>query len=211
MVEATASPFGVTADEGSLIGLSVNGEWIASADGTGELVEIPIPKLQVGDTLLVTVTKQNYFRYQAPVQVVSSSGPYVTVSFWEIDDQQLGSNNNLADFDEQFHLDVEAKNLGSEMAKQVTGVLSTSDVHLQILQDNHFYGDIDTSAVIMGDNAFELKTINEAPDQYTATCVVTFNDTSGNSWTSNLSIKIQAPDLPAERFRLMMRTRAMEI
>ena len=195
VVEATASTFGVTADEGSLIGLSVNGEWIASADGTGELVEIPIPKLQVGDTLLVTVTKQNYFRYQAPVQVVSSSGPYVTVSSWEIDDQQMGNNNSLAEFEEQFHLDVEAKNLGSEMAQQITGVLSTSDAHLQIVQDRHFYGDIDTSAVVMGDNAFELKTVNEAPDQYTATCVVTFNDTSGNSWTSNLSIKIQAPAL----------------
>ncbi len=195
VVEAGASTFGVTADQGSLIGLSVNGEWIASADGTGELVEIPIPELQVGDTMLVTVTKQNYYRYQSPVQVVSASGPYVTVSAYTIDDQAQGNNNGQADFSEQFFLDVSAKNLGSETAKQITAVLTTSDNYLQILDDSHFYGDIDSGQVVVGDNAFELKTINEAPDQHRATCTVTFNDTSGNSWDSNISIVIQAPDL----------------
>ncbi|APF17360.1 propetide peptidase C25 [Caldithrix abyssi DSM 13497] len=195
VVEAGASTFGVTADEGSLIGLSVNGEWIASADGTGDLVEIPIPELQVGDTMLVTVTKQNYYRYQAPVEVVSASGAYVTVSSWSIDDETQGNNNGLAEFNERFFLDVAAKNLGSESAMQITGTLSSSDSYLQILQNTHFYGNIDSGQIVMGDNAFELQAVNEAPDQHTATCTITFTDTADGSWSSNISIVIQAPDL----------------
>jgi len=71
-LEAGATSFGVTADAGSFIALTCNGAIIGTADGTGSEVLIPIPQQNPGDKVLVTVTKQNYYRYSSKVDVVSS-------------------------------------------------------------------------------------------------------------------------------------------
>ncbi len=66
--------FEVSANEGSLIGLSVNGELIGKAYGTGNPVSIDIPPQYPPDEILVTVTKQNYYRYEAFVPVGTETG-----------------------------------------------------------------------------------------------------------------------------------------
>ncbi len=65
--------FRVTANNQSVIALTVNGEIIGVAQGTGSPVAIHIPAQSVGDTMLVTVTKANYRRYTANVPVVRES------------------------------------------------------------------------------------------------------------------------------------------
>ncbi|MBC8485378.1 MAG: T9SS type A sorting domain-containing protein, partial [Bacteroidetes bacterium] len=66
--------FEVTANEGSLIALSVNGVLIGTGDGTGAPVLIQIPPQNPPDEILVTVTKQNYYRYEAWVPVGTGTG-----------------------------------------------------------------------------------------------------------------------------------------
>ncbi|TKJ39986.1 hypothetical protein CEE37_09630 [candidate division LCP-89 bacterium B3_LCP] len=61
--------FNVTANASSLIGLSLDGEMIGSANGTGVPVNFTLPDLIPGDTVRVTVTKANYFRYITDVPV----------------------------------------------------------------------------------------------------------------------------------------------
>ncbi len=68
------SSFEVTANEGSLIALSVNNELIGVAEGTGEPVVIQIPPQSYPDQMLVTVTKQNYYRYESFIPVMSNTG-----------------------------------------------------------------------------------------------------------------------------------------
>ncbi len=198
VLESGATTFGVTADEGSLIGLSVNGEIIGTGDGTGDLVEIPIAAQNPGDTMSVTVTKQNYYRYSSDVPVVSSSGPYVTVASDSVDDYSTGNANGLADFNESILLDVNAKNLGSEMAYSVNAVLATSDQYAHITDSTHSYGDIDTNQIVVGNDAFALDMINDAPDQHSVACTVTFTDKDSGEWVSNISIVIQAPVLATD-------------
>ncbi len=62
--------FPVTTDNGSFIALTVNGEIIATADGTGFPVSISIPAQNGDNDMLVTITKQNYFRYSSIVDVI---------------------------------------------------------------------------------------------------------------------------------------------
>ncbi|MCX6640953.1 MAG: C25 family cysteine peptidase [bacterium] len=69
-----SSTFSVTANAGSYIGLSVNGQYIGSADGTGSPVNVTIVPQSPGATVRVTVTKANYFRYMADIPV-SAGGP----------------------------------------------------------------------------------------------------------------------------------------
>lgn len=66
--------FVVTADDSSVIALTVNGEIIGVAVGTGSPISIPIPAQAEGDTVLVTVTKANYYRYQEEVPITGLYG-----------------------------------------------------------------------------------------------------------------------------------------
>ncbi|HHJ51868.1 MAG TPA: hypothetical protein ENJ89_01625, partial [Caldithrix abyssi] len=201
-LQAGETTFTVTADEGSLIGLSVNGELIGSADGTGEPVAIEIEPQDPGAVMLVTVTKQNYYRYSSEVEVVNADGPHITVDSYTVDDSESGNNNQEADFNESFYLNVNAKNIGSETAFGVHAVLTTTDAYLTVSDSTHFYGDIATDQVVAGDTAFYLQAADDVPDQHSASCNVRFSDSQGGEWNSTLSLIINAPALAVEDLQI---------
>lgn len=62
--------FTVTADDSSIIALTVDGEIIGVDEGTGSPVNVAIAAQSTGDTVLVTITKARYYRYEALVPVV---------------------------------------------------------------------------------------------------------------------------------------------
>ncbi len=74
VLTADADSFVVAADAGSWIGLSASGEYLAAAAGTGSTVALPIPPQSPGTEVLVTVTKQDHYRYQRSVPVVVPTG-----------------------------------------------------------------------------------------------------------------------------------------
>lgn len=65
-----ATSFSVTADQDSVIALTVDGQIIGVADGTGQAVDVPVVAQTVPGMMRVTVTKQDHFRYSAEVAVV---------------------------------------------------------------------------------------------------------------------------------------------
>ncbi len=67
----TETSFSVTADAGSFIALTANGEILGTADGTGSPVSITIPAQSPGTVMIVTVTKQNFYRYESNVDVIA--------------------------------------------------------------------------------------------------------------------------------------------
>ena len=64
--------FAVSANTGSIIALTVNGQIIGVAQGTGHPINITIPAQSAGAMVLVTVTKANYRRYSGQVSVVGT-------------------------------------------------------------------------------------------------------------------------------------------
>lgn len=70
----TDGAFTVTADVGSLIGLSMDGKVLGAAIGTGAPLSIPIKPPGEAGTMYVTVTKANHYRYESPV-TVTIGGP----------------------------------------------------------------------------------------------------------------------------------------
>lgn len=65
--------FTVTANDSAIIALTVAGEIIGVAEGTGGPVTINISNLSAGDTMIVTVTKAAYRRYSAKVPALSGA------------------------------------------------------------------------------------------------------------------------------------------
>lgn len=61
--------FYISADLGANIALVVNGEIIATGTGTGSVTGITIPPQTYQTNIILTVTKQNYFRYETTIEV----------------------------------------------------------------------------------------------------------------------------------------------
>jgi hypothetical protein len=72
--------FTITATQGSLIGLSINGNYLASAIATGSPQNILITPQQQGTVIKVVATKQNHERYTANVLVAGPPTPAVSPS-----------------------------------------------------------------------------------------------------------------------------------
>ncbi|MGB7054299.1 MAG: C25 family cysteine peptidase, partial [bacterium] len=70
VVPAGQNTFAVSADDSSVVALTVDGEIIGVAEGTGLPVNVDIQPQAAGATMKVTVTKANYYRYEEDVSVV---------------------------------------------------------------------------------------------------------------------------------------------
>ncbi len=147
-----------------------------------------------GNALLVVTAFNTQTVYQT-VTVGTGQGPHVVVNDWSVNDNSTGNGNGAIEYLEQFYLDVNAKNIGNEPAVDVQGHLSTSDSYLTVQDNQYFYGFIDTAQVVNGPQAFLLQAKDGVPDQHQATCEVVFSDTSTKTWTSEINLTINAPDL----------------
>ncbi len=185
--------FEVTANEGALIGLSVDGELIGVGEGTGMPVSIPIPSQIPGNNMLVTITLQNYYRYETYLEIVHPETPYIIYDHCIINDFQ-GNNNGFIDYGETIILDVAFKNAGLNPATNVTAFLSTTSEHITITDDSHSFDTIQPDQIILIQNAFAFSVNEIIPDNLQIPFVLTVNS-DGNTWESNFNLIAYAPNL----------------
>ncbi len=77
VINANVNAFEITATAGSMIALSIDDQLLGTATGTGSAVTIPFSVVLIpGQTLHVTVTKQNFFRYDADVEIIPATGAW---------------------------------------------------------------------------------------------------------------------------------------
>ena len=155
--------FNVTADNNSLIALTLNGEIIAVAEGTGNPVAMNIPFIVPGNSVKITVTKQNYYRYTASVPVVPSEGAYVISDSTVVNDS-LGNNNALLDYGESPLLSLRAYNVGVSQAENVTLILRSNSSYVIVIDSTEFYGTIPAGGKLFKANGFKsaIKNINKS-------------------------------------------------
>jgi len=77
-ISGTATSFQVTADAGSFIGLSANGEVLGTAESSGGATNVTITAPGSSGTMYVTVTKPNYYRYEGQVTISAGGPPIIT-------------------------------------------------------------------------------------------------------------------------------------
>ncbi len=185
--------FSITADENAFIALTVDNEIIATAEATGTPISITIPPQLPGSELLITITKQNYFRYRQTVPVIPPSGPYVVFNSVELDDS-AGNGNGIAEFSEAINLTIEMENLGSEDATDVDVTIVTADDNLIIADSTENYGTIEPNTLASVNNGFEIDINDNIPDEHNV--IFQVNATDGNEiWTSYFSLMLFAPIL----------------
>jgi len=188
-VTAGVTQFAVTANAGSFIALSINGNILGTGTGTGSPVNITIPGSQVpGQIMKVVITKQNYYRYEGNVNVIPASGPYVVQDSVAINDPlPNGNNNHLMDYGETNQLTFRAKNVGSSTATNVTVKVRSTSPFVTMTDSTESFGNINAGSTVTVNNAFTYTVSNFIPDNTQVNFDVIATDGS-NVWTSGFSI-----------------------
>jgi hypothetical protein len=188
--------FNVTADEGSFIALTANGQILGTATGTGSAVAVPVAMPAVGTIVKIVVTKQNYYRHYSYVTVIPSENPYVITTNFTVSDPQ-GNNNNAPDFGEDVFLSLSEKNLGNNPALNVVVTLSTTDPYITLLDNTQAYPTIASQETVTVPNGFKVRIANNVPTGYKA--IINVSATNGtDTWASSISVTCRAPKLIAE-------------
>ncbi|UCC11066.1 MAG: T9SS type A sorting domain-containing protein [candidate division WOR-3 bacterium] len=194
---AGMTSFTVTANDGSVIALTVGGEIIGVAEGTGSPVVITISPQVPGTDMKVTVTKANYYRYDVDVPVVSGSYAYVTMIAGIIDDA-TGNGDGLINPGENIDFGVWAKNVGVGTADNIYGMLSESDEYVSIAVDSSWYGDIAQDDSTLSDPYYDFTVDADCPDGHMIDFTLEFYDSNDSIFISYPSYMVYAPVLTYE-------------
>lgn len=180
--------------EGALVGLSINGQCIGSAyaDEDG-IANLSYEHQNPGTFIKVVITKQNYFRYTGSVIVISPEGPYMILNDFSINDD-LGNANQLADYGEDIKLHFSVKNVGSQIADNVTINISSDDEYITIVDGTEDYGSIAPDEIAEKQDAFALEIANNVPNQYLIPLSYHISDGT-EDWQGEFVIKAYAPQL----------------
>lgn len=190
ILTAGATSFSVTANDSSMIALTVNGEITGVAQGTGNPVAITIPPQTQGSNVIVTVTKQNYYRYQATVPVVSSSYPYIFAGTSILNDSGANGQVNPG---ELIDYGVYAKNIGVGTAQGVYGYLSTTNPYVSIINDSSWFGTILVNDSILSNTNYSFRVANNCPNNDTIRFMIEFHDMNDSIFRSYKKVRVYAP------------------
>ncbi|MCK4570112.1 MAG: T9SS type A sorting domain-containing protein, partial [Bacteroidales bacterium] len=185
------SSFTVTADSGAFIALSHNGEILGTAESDGTPQFITITALIPGDIMDVVVTKQNYFRYHAPVDVIPANMPYVVYNDFDINDD-AGNGDGILDYGESVLLSLTLENVGLIDALGVDAIIASGNTHITITDNTAFFGDILSLQTVTVTDEYAFDVATDVADGE----LVTFNveATDGDSiWNSFFSMQAHAP------------------
>jgi hypothetical protein len=183
----------VTANANSLIALTLDGEILGVAEGTGAPVAIDIPFVTPGNNVTLTVTKQNYFRYTAQIPVVPAAGPYVVADSSIVNDAS-GNGNGLLDYGESPLLSLRAHNVGVAEATNVTLILRSEDVYITITDSTQYYGTIPAGGQIIINDGYALTVDPLVPNSHNVAFQVVATD-GVNNWLSNFALVTLSPVL----------------
>lgn len=190
---AGVTSFDVTANEGALIALTVNGEIIGTAEGTGTPVSIDIPGQQPPDMLVITITLQDYYRYEQAIDVVPPEGPYIVQNSIVLNDEN-GNGNGIMETSEEILASLTVENVGIENADNIMVTLSTMDEFITITDNSEDYGNIPTGELATVENGFCWIVADNIPDVHNVAFEVSATDGT-NTWVTNLVVQAHAPVL----------------
>ena len=183
------SHYTMTAEAGATICLSHGNEILAVVQATGQPQNFVLPNLPIGERFVVTVTKQNRFRFEKTVTVVSNELPFVYVKNADIKDQD---GNGQLDYGEYANLDITLNN-HSEIASvggEIT--LHCESPYIEIAQGTTRYPQMGANATNHIDNAFRIRLSNDVPDQTRIQLKARFNE-GENTHEDDINLVANAP------------------
>jgi hypothetical protein len=182
---------------GALVGLTYQGNLIASGFVSSGAANLTFSSVNLPDTIFVTVTAFNKTPYFGIVQVQPASGPFVTRLTSSVNDAVTGNNNGNADFAENIQLNMTLKNVGISTASNVNTILSTTSTYATVTVPNQNFGDITAGATATQNGVYGISIANNVPDQTPINFNLQITDAASNVWNSPFVILANAPKFNA--------------
>ena len=157
-----ATQFQITATENATICLSNGNEIIGLATATGQMQTIEIAPQTLGNEVILTITKQDYYRYSRKISVIPDEGPYLIFSSCEINDND---GNNQLDFNEEATLNIALHNVGFETIQNINVELTSESPYVIINSATTNYESISANEIVNKNDAFSIKLTDDVPDQ----------------------------------------------
>jgi len=186
-----ADEFIVTADSGAIVALTVDGEIIGAAESDGSTMVMPIEPQLPGNTLVITATEHNHYRYTDEIDIIPDQDVYVLYYSLEIDDS-MGDNDGMLDLGEGANLNIAVRNVGIQTAENVTITIESEDEYIVITDGEEYYGNIASDSIITVEGGFSISAGSELPDQHEIDFVLSATD-GDCTWVSDFSITGHSP------------------
>ena len=188
---AGLNTFQITAPEGAMIALTTGDgedlEIIAVAEATGSIQNLEIVPQVPPTVIRLTVTGQNYLRYEANIDVIPATGPYVI-----IDSYELGYEATQLNFGEDASFNIQLKNVGSSQAPAGTMTLTTESEYVTITNGTADFTAINADDTFDLDEAFTFSVSDEVPNKTNVSFTIMI--TSGSdTYENHITLKAYAP------------------
>lgn len=184
-----STQFQITATEDATICLSNGNEIIGLATATGQQQTMTIAPQTLGNEIILTVTKQEHYRYTKRIAVIPNQGPYLIYSSCHINDQD---GNNQLDFNEEATLDLAIHNVGFETIQNVNVELTSESPYIIINSSSATYESISANEISNKNNAFAIKLTDDVPDQTDIRLHLTMSDGT-HSYSDEFVLTANAP------------------
>ena len=189
-----------TAEAGTIICLTNEDGILAVARATGEPQSLTLPQMEVGEQFTLTATKQNRFRYEQTVSVISAMQPYVFFNTFNLNDQ---SNDGQFDYGEYAEIEITLRNASPIASNGGDVMLLCESPYIEILQDTKHFPPFQSDSTFTIESAFKIKLANNVPDQTELHFTTRFRE-NGTSHDDFFSITANAPLIQIEsEFRPM--------
>ena len=181
----------VKADEGALICLSVGDQIIGLDNATGDLQEIAVTPQETGTEVLMTITKQNHFRYERKIKVIPAEGPYLIFNDFAINDES-GNQNETADYNETCHINLSLHNVGAADIANTNITLLCDHTSVEIINGTSTFATINVNQINTVDNAFEIH-FGDAIDDQEEIIFTLLMDNGSYTFQDLFKVKVNAP------------------
>ena len=181
------------ADEGATICLTANGQVIGFDIATGDTQQINVTPQEIGTTVKLTITKQNYYRYEHLIKTISAEDPYLIFNAIEINDEE-GNGNQVPDYNESCRLNLSLHNVGSSAVDNFNVTLSCEHPAVEITQNTFAYNGMDANETQMQNNAFAVRFGDELLDREKVKFYLKMEN-ANYTFIDSVTLIMKAPDL----------------
>lgn len=164
---------------------------IATAQGTGNPIDIAIPQQTAGAELDLIITGQNFLRFEETIRVVPSGTPYIVYDANSLHD---ANGNGMLESGEDANFDITLRNIGSQAMNAFSATLTSDSPYIDIVNAVAQYNGLASNQTQNVNDAFAIRVADNIPDNTDITFTISI--ANGNeTYTSKFRIKAFAPIL----------------
>jgi hypothetical protein len=193
VIPAGSEQYQIKADEGATICLTANGQIIGFDMATGDTQTVSVTPQEVGTVVKLTITKQNYYRYEHNIQTIPTEGPYLIFNAIEINDAE-GNDNHAPDYNETCRFGISLHNAGFSPMDSFNVTLSCNHPAVEITENTFNYNGMNADEIQMQNDAFTVHFGDELNDQEKVKFHLKMEN-ANHSFVDSVTLAVKAPKL----------------